>query len=63
VKLTFISKRVSFHPLRTHIPDFLKVFLERLRNIDACAVWHNPGESEILNRYCPAGATLRIAGS
>jgi hypothetical protein len=49
-----------FPPTADTYCRFSEIFLERLRNIDACAVWHNPGESEILNRYCPAVRRLEL---
>ncbi|MFT3782546.1 MAG: hypothetical protein QM790_11080 [Nibricoccus sp.] len=32
---------------------FCELFLERLQEIDLCALWHNPGEFEITERFCP----------
>ena len=32
---------------------FCAVFAERLRDLDLCALWHNPGEFEITECLCP----------
>ena len=32
---------------------FAEIYLERLKELDGCAVWYNPGESEILARFAP----------
>jgi len=32
---------------------FCDLFGERLRDLDLCALWHNPGEHEITERFCP----------
>lgn len=39
---------------------FCDLFLERLGLLDACAVWHNPGESEILSRHSPNVQRLEL---
>lgn len=33
---------------------FCDVFVERLPDLDLCALWHNPGEFEITERCCPS---------
>jgi hypothetical protein len=33
--------------------SFCDVFTERLPDLDLCALWHNPGEFEITEKFCP----------
>ena len=32
---------------------FCDVFVDYLKELDLCALWHNPGEFEITERFCP----------
>lgn len=33
---------------------FCDLFSERLRSLDLCALWHNPGEYALTERFCPS---------
>ncbi|MES2695356.1 MAG: hypothetical protein V4773_17905 [Verrucomicrobiota bacterium] len=42
-----------FPPTTEMYSRFSELYLDRLRDLDGCAVWNNIGESEILRRYSP----------
>ncbi len=39
---------------------FCDLLLERIEDIDTCAVWFNPGESEIIGDYCPHSTFIEL---
>ena len=40
--------------------QFAELFLERLQDMDGCAVWHNVGESTVLAQTCPEARRLEL---
>ncbi len=39
---------------------FCDLLLERLKDIDGCALWFNPGEAKIVEQYCPHAAFIEL---
>lgn len=40
--------------------QFSEAYLKKLPLLDLCAVWYNPGESQVLSRLCPRAKRIEI---
>lgn len=49
-----------FPPVKETYARFSDLYLQRLQFLDGCAVWRNPGESQILARHSPSARRMEL---